>query len=327
MIETALGKGMERAVRAERRPRVSIGLPVFNGERYLEQALRGILAQTLQDFELIISDNASTDRTQEICRSFAAGDRRIRYSRNDRNIGGGNNFNRTFLLSAGEYFFWCTYDDKVGPFYAARCVEILDAHPEVVLCYSRIAEMDADGNAIGVEDAHDARSPAAFRRFRKLAAIEHSCQAIYGMARAEAMRKTLLWLNHTDSDRTYLAELSLHGQFYQIQEPLFYRRNYSGNSIRKYPNWRERMEWFDPRFRERVSLPHCAQWSAYLRIIWRSPVSPYQRFRCYLYMGHWLLLERHGRYMLKDLILAAVWGAHRVLRRISALRVSGSEVL
>ena len=88
------------------RSRVSIGLPVYNGEKYLEQALISILSQTYTDFELIISDNASTDRTQAICREYAAKDPRIRYYCNEENLGAAPNHNRVFELASGEYFKW-----------------------------------------------------------------------------------------------------------------------------------------------------------------------------------------------------------------------------
>jgi glycosyltransferase involved in cell wall biosynthesis len=80
-------------------PKISIGLPVRNGEEYLEESIDSILAQTFTDFELIISDNASTDRTEAICRAYAAKDRRIRYYRNPVNIGGANYGNLTFQLA------------------------------------------------------------------------------------------------------------------------------------------------------------------------------------------------------------------------------------
>ncbi|HUI65823.1 MAG TPA: glycosyltransferase [Bacteroidota bacterium] len=308
-------------------PRLSIGLPVFNGERYLEESITAIVSQSFTDFELIISDNASTDRTQQICLSCAARDLRVRYYRNERNIGGGNNFNRTFLLSRGEYFQWSTYDDKCGPEYLARCIAILDEHPEVVLAFSRVMEIDADGNHIGIENTHEARSEEPYERFRTLTSLEHSCQAIYGVIRSDVLRKTLLWLNHTDSDRTLLAELSLRGQFYQIQDPLFFRRNYSGNSIRRYPDWRERMEWFEPAFRERLVCPHWAQLLGYCRIIIRTPLSRYQQFRCFVRLAEWLTVDRRVKYMAKDLVLAGLWLGRSLLRPKARMRPLGEEFL
>src|SRR6266536_1939108 len=96
--------GEERSMSG--RTRVSIGLPVFNGERFVAEAIDSILAQTFEDFELIISDNASTDGTEEICRCYAEKDERIRFVRNRENYGAAFNFNQTFHLSSGGYFKW-----------------------------------------------------------------------------------------------------------------------------------------------------------------------------------------------------------------------------
>ena len=89
-------------------PRVSLGMPVYNAQRFLREVLDSILAQTFTDFELIISDNGSTDATEAICREFAARDRRVQYEPNDRtNHGPGWNYNRTEFLARGEFFSWC----------------------------------------------------------------------------------------------------------------------------------------------------------------------------------------------------------------------------
>jgi glycosyltransferase involved in cell wall biosynthesis len=117
-------------------PRVSIGLPVYNGERFLKDALDSILSQTYRDFELIISDNASSDHTEEICRRYAARDERVRYYRYDNNVGAARNFNRVFQLSRGEYFKWAAHDDICSPGFLQRCVKILDSDTAVVVCFS-----------------------------------------------------------------------------------------------------------------------------------------------------------------------------------------------
>src|SRR5581483_2124327 len=126
-------------------PKVSIGLPVFNGERYLAETIQSILAQTFSDFELIISDNASTDRTEDICRSFAAVDGRIRYVRNKHNIGAVGNYNNVQRLARGAYFRWANYDDLIAPNMVARCVEVLDNEPTVILAYTKSQLIDQDG--------------------------------------------------------------------------------------------------------------------------------------------------------------------------------------
>ena len=108
--------------------RVSIGLPVFNGENFLESAIRSVLEQSFDDLELVISDNASTDRTETIARDFAASDRRVRYHRNARNLGAAPNYNRTVELATGALFKWLSHDDRLLPGYLEATVA---ARPEL----------------------------------------------------------------------------------------------------------------------------------------------------------------------------------------------------
>lgn len=126
-------------------PRLSIGLPVFNGDKFLNKAIDSLLAQTFEDFELIISDNASTDKTEEICRTYAEKDQRIRYYRNEKNIGCARNFNRVFKLSSAEYFKWAAHDDLHAPNFLMKCVEVLDQNPSVILCHSQVYIIDEYG--------------------------------------------------------------------------------------------------------------------------------------------------------------------------------------
>jgi glycosyltransferase involved in cell wall biosynthesis len=136
---------------SERTPRVSIGLPVFNGERYLARALDSLVAQDFEDFELIISDNASTDGTSEICQEYAGRDRRINVHRNERNIGAVGNFNRTLQLSSGDYFKWAAHDDWCAPEFLSRCVEVLDEDPSMILCFTAMGVADAEGRVFRVQ--------------------------------------------------------------------------------------------------------------------------------------------------------------------------------
>ena len=133
----------------EKTPKVSIGLAVYNGENYLEQAINSILSQTFRDFELIISDNASTDRTKEICLKYAKQDPRICYHRNAVNIGGANNENLTFKMARGEYFRWAAHDDYCAPTLIEKCLEQLEKDPTVVLCHSKVIAIDGCGETLG----------------------------------------------------------------------------------------------------------------------------------------------------------------------------------
>src|ERR1700733_3847565 len=128
--------------------KVSIGLPVFNGEEYLEQSVASILAQTYTNFELIISDNASSDRTESICRGYAERDARVRYCRQPRNRGVTWNFRQVALLARGEYFLWMAHDDRFAPEYVESCLAFLQKNPGTVLCYSKAIEIDEDGKQL-----------------------------------------------------------------------------------------------------------------------------------------------------------------------------------
>ncbi len=107
-------------------PKVSVGMPVYNGAETLPAALDSLLAQTYTDFEVLINDNASTDATEAICRAYAARDSRIRYERNSANLGAAGNFNRVFERARGAYFKWFACDDLLAPDYLAECVAALE---------------------------------------------------------------------------------------------------------------------------------------------------------------------------------------------------------
>lgn len=286
-------------------PKVSIGLAVFNGEKYLEEAVDSILAQTFTDFELIISDNASTDLTDKICRRYAELDSRIRYYRNPTNIGGANNENQTFKLARGEYFRWAAHDDVCAPELLERCVEILDRDDTVVLAHSKIIKIDQDGSNIGLLDQDKARSSNASDRFRDLTGWDHDCEATYGLIRSDVMRMTDLQLNYTDSDRTLLCEISLYGRFFQISEPLFYKRYHPEMSTEIYQDWRERMDWFDPGNNGRTEFTYWKQFTHYMKIISRAPIPFNERMRCYAHMGTWVFTEKRWGRMANDVLIAS----------------------
>jgi glycosyltransferase involved in cell wall biosynthesis len=212
-----------------RKPRVSIGLPVYNGERFLRETLDSLLAQTYTDFELIISDNASTDRTEEICRVYAAKDPRVHYYRNPTNIGVGGNFNRVFEMSSGDYFKWASADDVCKTEHLARCVRVLDTDDTVVLAYPKTVFIDKDGNVLDINDpGWDLRSEATCERLRYVIYAGHWVNCHYGLIRVAALSKTRLIPSYPGGDFRLLAELSLIGKFIEIPDYSFYRRIHPG---------------------------------------------------------------------------------------------------
>jgi glycosyltransferase involved in cell wall biosynthesis len=301
---------------SENKPRVSIGLPVRDGENYLAETLDSILAQTYSDFELIISDNASTDRTEEICRVYAARDERIRYFRNEENLGAAENFNRVLGLSAGDYFKWAAHDDLCAPEYLARCVGVLDREPEVVLCYPKTRIIDGQGEF--VEDYFDGfhlDSPKPHIRFRDVFRAPGLCNPVFGLMRARILGQTALIGNYAASDRVLLAELALHGRFYEVPEYLFLRRGHPQRSLAANVTDSEIAAWFDPAMRGKVLLPRWRRLLEYLRAARRAPLSRTERIRCYMQVARFILSPRKLGGMTGDFLKAVrlvprVFGKH-----------------
>jgi glycosyltransferase involved in cell wall biosynthesis len=285
-------------------PKVSVGLPVFNGERYLEKAIGTILAQTFTDFELIISDNASTDRTGEICRDYQSRDSRIRYYRNDVNIGGANNWNFAFRKARGGYFCWISHDDFCAPQLLEKCAEVLDRDRAVVLCHPIVTEVDQHDNTLRVVNRENGSFRRPHERFRALASFGHNCEDLCGLMRSDILRKTRLISKYTDADRTLLTEISLYGRFYRVPEPLFYKRIHPKMSTQEFPDWYERMEWFKPGSKGKITFPNWLQFFHYMWIILKAPIGFGEKIKCYRYMPHWLIKEWHGGMMARDIKIA-----------------------
>ncbi|MGE0826090.1 MAG: glycosyltransferase family 2 protein [Candidatus Binatia bacterium] len=261
--------------------RASIGLPVYNGEKFLPEALDSLLAQTFIDFEVVISDNASTDRTREICCTYAARDSRIRYFRNEANRGVAWNHNNVFSLSRGKYFQWIGHDDVLAPQYLERCITILDQDPSIILCYSRSKRLDENGQFF--DDKHDhlaTDSAKPLIRFRDLVCIEHSSLAMFGVMRAEVLKKTVLLGYYPSGDRVLLAQLGLFGRFHQIPEPLFFRRVHPGQSTNLRRHIRALQ--FDPKRSGFFVLPRWEMFGGYFSCISKAPISRYEQLQCYI---------------------------------------------
>jgi glycosyltransferase involved in cell wall biosynthesis len=288
-------------------PRLSIGLPVYNGDNFLEQALDSILAQTFGDFELIISDNASTDRTEAICRAYAARDGRIRYFRNSENLGASANFNRVLTLSSGEYFKWAAHDDLHQPDFLLKCIQILDRDSSVVLAYTRAITIDGNRKPIRREwgAGTELSSIVPYRRFRESLSPPHDPipLPIFGAIRADILRKTHLLAGYPDCDRALLAELSLYGRFYEIPEPLFLQREHdhrAGPRLSSNPYWA--VTFWDSQKTGKIIYPHWRLFAKHLSAINKAPLNWNERLRCHIEVIKWL--KPQWQQLLQDLIFA-----------------------
>ena len=307
-------------------PRVSIGVPVYNGENYLTETLDSILAQTFTDFELIISDNASTDRTEAICRKYAAQDHRIRYLRSASNLGAARNYNRVFELARGEYFKWNGHDDPLAPLFLQRCVEVLDQDPGVVLCFARNRAIDERGQDYDV-GALTARtfvpkpqlgSPEAHVRFYHTVVADHPQGAIFGLIRRSVLAQTALIGSYRMSDLTLLGELALRGRFHQVSETLQGRRFHAQQGRSAYKSAHLREMWFDPNRSQTRNHPYLRLFREHLNAVRRAAPDARTRSICYGYMSLWVVKYVCVRAPLKALL----GGPYRFMKSTGGPRVA-----
>jgi glycosyltransferase involved in cell wall biosynthesis len=250
-------------------PRLSIGLPVYNGEEYLAESLDALLGQTYTDFELIISDNASTDGTAEICRRY-------------------------------ELFKWASNDDLYARDLVERCVDALDKYPDVVLAHSWTAKVDGSGNVTeAFEYPLTTASPRAPERFRSIL-FDSGGDDDYGIVRIDVLRRTAMKESYHHADHTIIAELGLHGPFYQVPDWLYFRRDHPERAERACPTMRSRCVNMDPRRANRLRHPAVRLYGeyiwGYIAAIRHAPLSPADRRECYRYLAEWFASRaRPGR--------------------------------
>jgi glycosyltransferase involved in cell wall biosynthesis len=309
-------------------PLVSVGLFVYNGERFIEDALRSILNQTFTDFELIISDNTSTDRTGEIAQAYAQRDNRIRYYRSEKNMGGGWNARRVYELATGKYFRWAAVDDLLEPDLLRRCVDILETDPGCVVAHPRTKEVDENGTFIkNYVPPMRTDFDDAVARFREMLLTGgHMCYQIYGVMRMSALRQLPPQGIYVNADGVLLARMSLLGRFYEVPEYLFISRRHSGQSGATLParlkqprrfrltNWccssLPSPEWWDPSKSRALTFPELRLLFEYFLSIFRAPLGAGQKLRCYFMLLSWLntptkMSSSHFKQMIKDLLIAA----------------------
>ena len=203
-------------------------MPVFNGERYLAEAIESVLAQSFADLELVICDNASTDRTAEICRDSHPDDPRIRYVRHPENLGAHPNYNRSFELSRGRYFKWAAHDDVLKPGFLQACIDALEQNTDAALCQSDIDYIDESGRSIGASRSHlrGAESDDPAERFASLVLRPHDCQAMMGVFRREVLERSMLLPSFHGADRAMLAQLALLGRYIHVPGALIQVRDH-----------------------------------------------------------------------------------------------------
>jgi glycosyltransferase involved in cell wall biosynthesis len=272
-------------------PRLSIGLAVYNGENFLSQSIEALLGQTYEDFELIISDNASTDGTADICQRYAKQDSRVRYFRQRENIGSAPNHNFTIHQAKGELFKTASHDDLYGRDLLRLCVAALDEHPAVVLAHSWSAQID-ETNAVTEVVDYPVNTAAlhAPERLRSML-FDGWGDDEGGVLRTDVLRRTALHGSYHFADRTFTVELALHGPFYMVPEYHYFRRHHSGQGGAR-ASIRTRCANLDPRRASRLQHPTVRLYAEYIgsyaAAIHRAPLSASDKRECYQVLSRWV---------------------------------------
>jgi glycosyltransferase involved in cell wall biosynthesis len=299
-------------------PRVSVGLPVFNGENFVAQAIQSVLAQTCTDLELIIQDNASTDRTADICRDLAASDRRVRYFRNPRNLGAAPNYNLTYSVARGRYFKWLAHDDYIEPAFLAETSRVLEERPEAVMCNTVVRYVWADGTEIGLYDsglAHaDHASPAA--RFAAMVLPSHSCVDFFGLLRRDALKHSLLHGSFHGADRAFLAQMALRGPLVQLPEPLVVMREHGQRYTRQKASPAQSLAWHDATRHNAMVFPTWRLYAEYLKMVQHESLGAAERMRCYGVLAQWWARNWNSARAAVDLLGIVAPGAQTAAWRV-----------
>jgi glycosyltransferase involved in cell wall biosynthesis len=240
-------------------PRLTIGVPVYNGADYIAEAITSHLEQDFSDFELIVSDNCSDDGTADIANEFVRADDRVRYSRTSENVGGPANFNRLFRLGAADLFRWAAADDRIEPGYLSKVVDMMDTDPGIAIGHSDCILIDPASEPMlemdkgwlggdGYMEAIRLQPPTGDTRFQselphhRVDAVvnnNHRNFFIFGVMRRNLMLETRLHRLFYGGDRTLLVEMAVRGRFHKVPEPLFASRSHAKNSGRNGLNFEE----------------------------------------------------------------------------------------
>jgi len=298
-------------------PLVSIGLPVFNGDRYLARTLDSILGQDFRDFELIIGDNASTDGTQALCEAYAAADPRIRYLRHPRNLGAGPNYDLCFHRARGRYFKWAAHDDMLAPGFLSVAVAALERRPDAVLCSTGITEIGPRDEVLRVY-ANDLPGVEAATPARRLAAVihrHHQCEDFFGLYRRDALVGSGLHDTYSGSDRVLLAEMALRGPWARVPDPVFLHREHPHRYTRAVllVDRREAAQWQDTAAPARAPSTqfHLVLYRHYWRLVGKTVPGLRDRLACRLELLLWWFTGGH----FADVVRDALQAGHPIMLR------------
>lgn len=262
-------------------PLVSVGLPVYNGERFLARAIDSFLGQTLSDFEVVISDNASTDRTQAICQDYAQRDSRVRYVRQQQNIGAPRNWNAVVHEARGTFFKWASANDYIAPDMLEKCVMAMQADPSIVLCSGRTQLVgDADEPSVVYQSDETVADDRPSDRLVHLADVLTMNNLQCALIRLDVLRQTRLDRLYPSGDLSLMMELVLYGKFLILPETLLFRYQSKETFTTLLPAL-ERQRIHDPSAKSPMRLIRTRRHLDHLGSIARAPLPAMEKLRAF----------------------------------------------
>ena len=262
-------------------------MPVYNGANYVATAIESILAQEFDDFELIISDNGSSDATPEICRAYQEQDDRIRLFLQEENLGATPNFDFVFQQARAPFFKWAAHDDVLLPGFIDQCMKTLEEDPSVVLACPAVGEIDKNGAFVKPYDyGLDVEGPDPHVRFYEYIAHPWAYH-LFGIFRTEVLARTPRIESYAGSDNFLLAEVMLHGRMVELPDRLLHLRVHARQSTQAHPDAYERVRWFDADRKGGMTFPRWEGLVACVKGIARAPLSATDRMRCYGMLLRW----------------------------------------
>lgn len=252
--------------------KLTVGMPTYNAERHIAEAIESMLAQSYRDFELLISDNASTDRTEDICRHYQRSDSRITYVRQLQNLGATENYNFVFRESNSELFKWASSNDYCTEKTLENCINEIDKDPLVVLCYppAKLFEKSLE-DARDYEDNMVTVADSSVTRFFHVVDNMALNNVMNGVTKSDALRRTPLIKEFPYADRNMVAELALIGKIVSASDCYFYRRM-DAESATKLKSGADLLAHFDPRLKRPISFANWRVFSGYLSSLIRCKI-------------------------------------------------------
>jgi glycosyltransferase involved in cell wall biosynthesis len=289
-------------------PLVTVGLPVYNVERFVGQSIDTLLAQTFTDFKILICDNASTDRTGDVCREYASRDPRIEYHRNPTNLGMAGNYNRSFALSRSKYFRWAPADDYCAPELLEDHVRVLESDPGISLCYSQAWFVGEDGTPyeMWTDELHLLQDDPV-ERFKKVIERIKRVHHHLGLMRADCVARTGGIAKHVSSDIAFVAAMSLLGKLHRIDKPQYFRRMHGDSSSWKTLDEEHQKRRYHASGVNRIPFSRLRYHTYEMGVVRRSPaLSTAQRLALYAFLARragseWRWLAGEAR---QELLLA-----------------------